>query len=58
MKVNPNPIRSMSSAICLLTFTLQPKAISETEDTDLAAMMADAAKANAEVSGDDSEDED
>lgn len=47
----------MSSAICLLAFTFQPKAISETEDTDLAAMMADAAKANAEVSGDDSNDE-
>jgi hypothetical protein len=31
--------------------------VSETEDTDLAAMMADAAKANAEVSGDDSEEE-
>ena len=49
---------STSSAACLPAFTLQPKAISETEDTDLAAMMADAAKANAEVSGDDSVDED
>lgn len=36
---------------------LQPKAVSETEDTDLAAMMAEAAKANAEVSGDESDEE-
>jgi len=40
-----------------LIVKMKPKAISETEDTDLAAMMADAAKANAEVSGDDSDDE-
>lgn len=35
--------------------TPQPKAVSETEDTDLKAMMEDAARANAEVSGDDSD---
>ncbi|CAG7849959.1 Eukaryotic translation initiation factor 2 subunit alpha Short=eIF-2-alpha [Serendipita indica DSM 11827] len=40
-----------------LVVKMKPKAISETEDTDLAAMMADAAKENAEVSGDDTDEE-
>ncbi|KIM21775.1 hypothetical protein M408DRAFT_333261 [Serendipita vermifera MAFF 305830] len=40
-----------------LVVKMKPKAVSETEDTDLAAMMAEAAKANAEVSGDESDEE-
>ncbi|KAG8820192.1 hypothetical protein FRB91_003460 [Serendipita sp. 411] len=40
-----------------LVVKMKPKAISETEDTDLATMMAEAAKANEEVSGDDSDDD-
>ncbi|KAG8821761.1 hypothetical protein FRC17_009737 [Serendipita sp. 399] len=40
-----------------LVVKMKPKAISETEDTDLATMMAEAAKANEEVSGDDSDEE-
>lgn len=36
---------------------LQPKAISETEEHDLAALMAKAGQENAEVSGDEEEEE-
>jgi translation initiation factor 2 subunit 1 len=42
----------------LTHFTLQPKAISETEEQDLAQLMAKAGQENAEVSGDEDEEED
>jgi translation initiation factor 2 subunit 1 len=38
-------------------FFVQPKAVSETEDHDLAQMMAKAAMENQEVSGDEDEED-
>jgi len=41
----------------LLSLSLQPKAVSETEEQDLAQLMAKAGQENAEVSGDEDEEE-
>lgn len=38
-------------------FFLQPKAVSETEEQDLAQLMAKASRENAEVSGDEDDEE-
>ena len=41
----------------LLTSCFQPKAVSDTEEQDLAQLMAKASLENAEVSGDEDEEE-
>lgn len=41
----------------VFSFFFQPKAVSETEEQDLAQLMAKAGQENAEVSGDDEEEE-
>jgi translation initiation factor 2 subunit 1 len=53
---NYNPARPLISPRTPLTLT-QPKAISETEEQDLVQLMAKAGKENAEVSGDEDEEE-
>lgn len=54
MKVKCYPIPSESHTH---DYGLQPKAVSETEEQDLAQLMAKAGQENAEVSGDEDEEE-
>jgi hypothetical protein len=53
------PMKVLSMAVSVLTSAclLQPKAVSETEEHDLAQLMAKAGQENEEVSGDE-DDED
>lgn len=53
MKVSRRSLSGRST----LTNIIQPKAISETEEQDLAQLMAKAGQENAEVSGDEDEEE-
>lgn len=46
----------MCSSSQYVASVFQPKAVSETEDLELAALMAKATQENAEVSGDSAED--
>jgi translation initiation factor 2 subunit 1 len=45
------------SFTCFVRLSQQPRAISETEEQDLAQLMAKAGQENAEVSGDEEEEE-
>ena len=49
--------RVFRSGTSLKRYSPQPKAVSETEEHDLAQLMAKAGQENAEVSGDEDEDE-
>ena len=50
-------LSSWRSCPCADHGLLQPKAVSETEEQDLAQLMAKAGKENAEVSGDEDDEE-
>ena len=47
----------VSVIVCHAHHALQPKAVSETEEHDLAQLMAKAGQENAEVSGDEDDEE-
>jgi translation initiation factor 2 subunit 1 len=53
VRIRPMILRSRDNDPCLL----QPKAVSETEEQDLAQLMAKAGQENAEVSGDEDDDD-
>ncbi len=56
MKVR-HPVRCRIFAHHSSLYVMQPKAVSETEEQDLAQLMAKAGAENQEVSGDETEDE-